>query len=134
MLKEAADELFGGDLRSFDLISRRFLVPESHLAVFEAEYAIIADRYAEDVWGKKLFACFPSECAQRSASAGAEPHGGEGTQAPSPRGSVVQKTGHIQNAIRPYKRLFRNLLALDRIIPDRGPRALPESNLYLQFN
>ena len=52
VLKEAADELLGGDLGSSDLTGSRVLVLEGDLAVIQREDAVVADGNSNDVRGK----------------------------------------------------------------------------------
>lgn len=54
MLEEATDELFGGDGAMLELISGRFFVGESDLAIMEVAEAVVAEGHTKDVGGEVL--------------------------------------------------------------------------------
>src|SRR6266542_4814302 len=57
VLEEAANELGGSDGATLELVSGRFFVRESDLAIMELAEAVVADGHAKDVSGEILEGC-----------------------------------------------------------------------------
>ena len=54
VLEEAADELLGGDGGVLEMVSGRFFVGESDLAIMEIAEAVVTEGHAKDVRGEIL--------------------------------------------------------------------------------